>query len=67
MYVSEALARAVYVHFFVGTFGGSCPPPHTKNLATLVTTHTFPLGATGVLVGGGGLGALALQMKLNHG
>ena len=41
------------------------PPPNTKKLATLVTTHTFPLGAphwcTG---GGGGLGGASLQNKI---
>ena len=41
-----SLARAVLCTFFVGTFGGLAPPPpHTKKLATLMTTHTIPLGA----------------------
>ena len=48
-----SLARAVYVHFLSVHLGVLPPPPHTKKLATLVTTHTFPLG-TGVRVGGGG-------------
>ena len=36
--------RPQYMYIFVGTFGGLALP-NTKKLATLVTTHTFPLGA----------------------
>ena len=39
-----SLARAVYLHF-LSVHLGVLPPPNTKKLATLVTTHTFPLGA----------------------
>ena len=44
MFLRRSLAQYMYI-FVVGTFGGLAPPPNTKKLATLVTTHTFPLCA----------------------
>ena len=40
IYVSEVLARAVYVHIFCRCIWGFCPPPppNTKKLATLLDT-----------------------------
>ena len=40
IYVSEVLARAVYVHIFCRYIWGFCPPPppNTKKLATLLDT-----------------------------
>ena len=68
MFLRRSLAQYNYIHF-VGTFWGLAPPPpNTKKLATLVTTHTFPLGAPHWRTGGEGgglqLGTLALQNKI---